>query len=697
VGPSDIFDRANEAYDSGDYGRAVELLNEGIAKDQRNVVALNNKGAALDALGRRNEAEGCYRAALALSPTYELAWHNLGNCLFAQERFREAHRAYSRADSLNPSRVENLLGLAEAKIELGNRRGAMATIGRVSAAAEKDHSLLLAQADLYVLLREGEKAVERCDRYISLRPFDVDGYVHLGGVRHEMGEYSEAIPAFERALELSPEDTQIWNNLGYTCFCAGHVDRALAAFDRAIAIDPEYKHAWYNKGYALHGVDRLEEAVVCYKRAIEIDSRDRVLLNNLGNALYNLGRYAESIPLFVEAINVDPDYEIAWNNIGNALERIGLFREAVPFHDRSLEIRPDFDYALYAKGVCKGATGEPEEGYDLILESLDLNPSYDEAWKARARVAIMLGRLDDALTSVERAVTLNPRFCEGWIDRGDILLDLGDGAGAEQSYIQALDCLRQISQELESDGEPWAMRARTLVRLARHGEALSSAIRAAASPHPDASALPLAFDLCRMMDIPAPPEELVSLARDVVDARLATSWAGYLAHRGDWHGVVQAYSRLDGGSLPREARLLLARAHTLLCDDASSKALVESTPEAERAEVQAEILMASGATTGAIETLSRVLDGRPGDYRVALSLARAHLRAKNPREAVRVAELASGIDPDDWEALEVVAQAYEALGLDEKAERAKARASQLLARCTGRRSVTAGGGGPKDG
>jgi tetratricopeptide (TPR) repeat protein len=690
---SGLFEKANEAYDAGEYDKAVEILNESISRDPRSVVALNNKGAALDALGRRNEAEECYRAALALLPSYELAWHNLGNCLFAQERFREAHRAYSRADSLNPSRVENLLGLAESKIELGNRRGAEATIRRVTPAAERSHSLLLAQADLYVLLRDGTKAVERCDRYIALHPLEVDGYIHLGGVRHEMGQYVDAIPAFERALEISPDDTQIWNNLGYTCWCAGQVDRALEAFDRAIAIDPEYKHAWYNKGYALHGVDRLEEAVACYRRAIDIDSRDRVLLNNLGNALYNLGRYAESIPLFVEAINVDPDYEIAWNNIGNALERMGLFKEAVPFHDRSLEIRPDFDYALYAKGVCKGATGEPEEGYDLILESLDINPLYDEAWKARARVAIMLGRLDDALASVDRAVTLNPRFCEGWQDRGDVLLDLGDGAGAEQSYCQALKCLDQLAQEYENDGEPWAMRARTLVRLARHGEALESAVRGAAARHPDTSALPLAFELCRIMDIDAPPNELVALAKDVTDLRLATAWAGYLAHRTDWHGVVQVYAAFERDSLPLQARLLLVRAHTSLGDAESAESLLRSTPEGDREEVRAEIRLASRDVVAAVESLGRVLSNRPGDYRLTLSLARAYLLSGRPREALRAAEMASGIDPRDWEALEVEAEACDALGLGKRADRARKRASQLLARCASQRATVDRRGG----
>jgi tetratricopeptide (TPR) repeat protein len=679
---SELFDRANEAYDSGDYIRAIYLLDECISREPSSVVAYNNKGAALDAIGRMEAAEECYRAAISRSPSYELAWHNLGNSLFAQERFRAASKAYTRAHSLDAGRVENLIGLAESRVESGRRRKANSAIGLMSAAAERDHSLMLIQADLYVLTREGDKAVERCERYISAHPEDVQGYVHLGGVRHEMGRYDEAISVFERALELAPDDLQIWNNLGYSYSCAGQTDRSLAAFDRAIEIDPLYKHAWYNKGYALHGVDRLEEAIVCYQTAVEIDSQDRVLLNNLGNALYNLGQYAKSIPMFVEAINVDPDYEIAWNNIGNALERMGIFREAIPFHDRALDVRSDFDYALYAKGVCKGAIGEPEEGYDLILESLDLNPSYDEAWNARSRMAVMLGRLDDALASVERSVTLNPRFCEGWIDRGDILLDLGDGSGAEQSYLQALRCLDAVVGENESDGEPWTLRARIFMRLARHSEALTSMIRAAESRHPDSSAVSLAFDLCRMADIVDPPQELTTIAAKTGDPDTAVAHARYLARKGDWPAVKAVLPFSEPESLSLDARLLLVRAYVSEEDLESATLLRESCPERDREEVEAELRLASEDWAGAVESLERVLSVRPGDHRAAVSLARAYIRAGRPREAIQAAEVASGIDPQDWEALETKAEACDALGLSSRAGRARERAAHLLARCS---------------
>lgn len=678
---SELFAKANEAYDRGEYILAIELLDDAIFDGPPSVVALNNKGAALDALERREAAAECYRSAISRSSSYELAWHNLGNCLFAQERYGQAARAYSKAARLNPERVENLIGLAESLIESGNHRRARAAIEEISTAAEKARSLLLVQADLYVEALDGDSAVERCKKYISSDPNDVLGHAHLGGVRHELGDYRESIRSFERALKLSQDDPQIWNNFGYTCYCAGQTDRALAAFDRAIEIDPEYKHAWYNKGYSLHGVDRLEEAVRCYEKALAIDPADPILLNNLGNALYNLGRYADSLPSFVEAIDVDSDYEIAWNNIGNALEKMGRYEDAIPFHDRSLEIRPDFDYALYAKGVCKAATGEVEEGYELLLESLDLNPSYDEAWKARSLVARQLGRMDDALSSIESALAVNPLLCDGWLELGDMLADLGDGSGAHASYARALESAEELASKMPLDGDPWRTRASVLSRLGRYAEALESAIRAVRSRHPDMSALQLAFDICRVSDVSELPPELAEVADGQKAIDHVLPYVAFLARRGDWSLVAQKLSAYAPEDLTSVARSTLVRAISVTEGREKALAIASRCPEDERDRLVAEVEYSSGNWKDAIRRFRAVLDKTPGDHLAALGLADALLNDGRFREAAEAASIAAGVDTSDWEPHEIMAEAFDSMGNDKRAFEARRRADELKARC----------------
>lgn len=682
-----LFERANQEFDAGQYLKALELLDQIIERGTASEVVYNNRGAALDALGRHSDALKAYNEAISLNPRYELAWHNMGNSLLAQEAYDEAASAYAKAADLNPDRMENWSGLASACIRLGRSRKAKLAIDRLSKFAETDFSVLLVQADLYAEAGYLEEAARCCQSYIARRPEAPEGYARLGSVKHDAQEYGKAIEAFERALLLAPENKELWNNLGYTYFVAGNLDKAIECFDRALQIDPQYKNAWYNKAYAYHGMDRLEEALQCYKEALRLDPNDKVLWNNLGNALYNMGRFGESIPYFVEAIRVDPDYEIAWNNIGNALEKMGMYREAIPYHDRSLEISPGFDYALYAKGVCLAMIGRVEEGYDFLLDSLELNPSYEEAWRARAMMAKTLGRYDEALAAIEQAIALNPEFDEAWADRGEMLLAVNDPEAAQASFEMALKCLEGLCEDTNSGLAAAVRRGEVLARLGRFEEALESIESVAVLGKLDSVSIPKALELRRYLGKMELPEGIRKVAASSSDARVRLEYASFLLEAGE---AAEAERVLEGTTprpgLEGELALLKARAKARSGDYAGALRILDEEaaskcPQPALLRGRAEVCEAAGDLPGAIEAYERALALQPSDFASALSLARLYLVSGEPRKALSMTALAIGIDDQDWEPRVIRARAFESLGMKDAAAAELLEARRSLARC----------------
>ena len=680
---AEFFERANAAYDSGDFTKALELFDSAILCGLNNEVVFNNKGASLDALGKNEEAIKCYRRATLINKDYELAWHNLGNSLFISESFKEAANAYSKAALLKSARLENWTGLAASYSKLERPKKAKVAIDALSSFAKDDPSVLLLQADLFLDAGLTDEAINACRRYIERRPDSIDGFARIGSIQHERAEYGKAIETFEEALKVSPGNKELWNNVGYSCFCAGFLEKALQCFDKAIEIDPNYKHAWYNKGYAYHGADMLEDAVKCYTKAIALDPVDRVLWNNLGNALYNIGRYADSIPNFVEAIKVDPDYEIAWNNIGNALEKLGLYGDAIPYHDRSLEIRPDFDYALYAKGVCKSLTGDPEGGYDLVLESLDLNPSYDEAWKARSRIAGQMGRYDEALISIEESLALNPEFDQGWSERGEILLAVGEPEAAQASFEMALRCLENIRPETVGGIAALIRRGAVLARLGRYDEALANLETAALSGKLGSSAIPKALELRRFLNKWDIPPSLTEIAEGSDDISVKFALARFHADAGNWEAADVVLSSIPDGHDDQEMTFMRMKVKALLGDHKAVLKLSGMVKDPSVLEkdlrFDAEVFEARGSLLHAASAYERALDASPSDHLAALGLARVRLRAKRPKEAIEAAGVAQGSDPRDWEPHRIKADAFELLGEKEKAAKEVKRARLLLA------------------
>jgi tetratricopeptide (TPR) repeat protein len=94
--------------------------------------AHNNRGAALKALRRFDEALASYDKATALKPDYADAFHNRANVLRELKRFDEALASYDKAIALRPAFVETFNNRGNLLWELKRFDEALASFDRAS-------------------------------------------------------------------------------------------------------------------------------------------------------------------------------------------------------------------------------------------------------------------------------------------------------------------------------------------------------------------------------------------------------------------------------------------------------------------------------------------------------------------------------------------------------------------------------------
>ena len=94
---------------------AIVTLDEGLASYPADTLLWNNRGVALEKLGKSEEALAAYDKAVSFDQNYTLGYVNKGILLNKMGRYSEAVVAYSQANETKPFNEDILAGLEEAK------------------------------------------------------------------------------------------------------------------------------------------------------------------------------------------------------------------------------------------------------------------------------------------------------------------------------------------------------------------------------------------------------------------------------------------------------------------------------------------------------------------------------------------------------------------------------------------------------
>jgi predicted O-linked N-acetylglucosamine transferase (SPINDLY family) len=426
-------------YQRGEHIAAIRQIDAALVVNRDVAAAHNNRGVALAALERSEQALASYDRAIALAPNYVDALINRGNTLKDLQRFEAALASYDRAIALVPG-----------------------------------HAIALAQrGNVLQGLRRFQDAVASYDRAIALKPDYSAAYNDRGSALATLGHFEQAVASYEQAIALRPNDAEAFRNRGVAFTQLGRLDEAVASYDRAIAIKPGYADAFNDRAVALSQFGRLAEAIESCERAVALRPNSPEALSNRGNALNELNRFAEAVASYDRAIALKPDYADAHCNRGNALSGLKRFEDALASYERAIAIDPAHAEAVNNKGNALHALQRFDEALANYHQAIELKHGYADALNNRGNALRELKRFDDALASYAAAIALKPDHAEYHNNRAIVLSDLKRFEEALASYAKAI--------ALKPDyAEAYSNRGYALRDFRRYGEAQASFAQALA-------------------------------------------------------------------------------------------------------------------------------------------------------------------------------------------------------------------------
>jgi tetratricopeptide (TPR) repeat protein len=160
-----------------------------------------------------------------------------GEALVGLGRWREAATEFERAIPRLPGFAASYLTLADCRVAMGDRSGAIAA------------------------LRQGERAV----------PTDPRMYRRLGDLYRDGGDLQQAARSFREAMARDPGEASQWNSLGMIVGAEGNLSEAERLFREAIERDPREARYTYNLGLTLQREHRADEAVPYFRKTLELN------------------------------------------------------------------------------------------------------------------------------------------------------------------------------------------------------------------------------------------------------------------------------------------------------------------------------------------------------------------------------------------------------------------------------------------
>ncbi|MGD9279913.1 MAG: tetratricopeptide repeat protein [Desulfobacterales bacterium] len=148
---------------------------------------------------------------------------------------------------------------------------------------------------------------------ISLDEYDGMSHGLLGNVYLTMRQHEKAIAAGKRAIELDPNVADVHMYLGYTLNFAGRPDEALGYLNKAIRLNPfppYYVHRNMGQSYLLKG--QYEKALPEFKKALQLAPKSSQIHINLAVIYILLGREKEARASADKALELFPNLSVSW-------------------------------------------------------------------------------------------------------------------------------------------------------------------------------------------------------------------------------------------------------------------------------------------------------------------------------------------------------------------------------------------------
>jgi len=193
----------------------------------------------LEKLGRRDEAVVELKRALALKTSYGRGWLVLGKLYQEMGRTNDAEQCYSAALTNRNNVPDDLAELARFCVSRRQFGQAVTNFAAAVGLSPSDPGLRMEAGQALAALGRHDEAARQYRRAVELAPDQAGPRMLLGFEQGQLGQFAQAEQEFRQALRLDPNFIEARVDLGVALYKQGKLDDALVQFEDALQRNPK--------------------------------------------------------------------------------------------------------------------------------------------------------------------------------------------------------------------------------------------------------------------------------------------------------------------------------------------------------------------------------------------------------------------------------------------------------------------------
>lgn len=425
--PVRLFERGQSAHARGEIEKALGFYEQALKVRPEFPEAQFQKGNALASLGRLDEAETAFRAAISLKKNWSLPYSTLGALLMRRNRNADAEQLLrlgltidaqdglalrmladirlragdakqalefaKRATAIPDAPASAWIGLALAQKANGDSAAAKTTLDHVLADEPQNVAALIERADLLTTEKQFEPAITDLKAAAKIKPADKSIASRLADVLQKAGKPDEALAVAKAAgLEVQQQSANSNGVIGTPeeIAAANSDDPAVSrkALEKLLEKNPRSPMLLARLG-ASYRTDNPPRSLEYYRQAAEIKPDVPEYALGYAAALVQARRFDEAATILQRVVRVDPQNYAAHANLATALYESKRYSAAVPEYEWILAAKPEITVAHYFIATAHDYLGEYPEAlasYEKFLAVADAKANQLEIDKVKLRL-----------------------------------------------------------------------------------------------------------------------------------------------------------------------------------------------------------------------------------------------------------------------------------------------------------------------